>query len=1262
MITLGLDIGSNSVGSAWMNTDQRVIALGVSVFPAGVDETDGKRGSPKNQERREKRSRRRSIARRAKRKLGLRLLLTEVGLLPTDAGELQRLTDLNPWVLRREACERKLTPHEFGRALLHLNQRRGALGVSTDPDNKDQRQVNEAIDRTHKQLAGRTFGQFMADLMDERRHALPGKSDKYFHDPVRNRRDSFLFHADRTLIREEFQRMWEYQRSRGGPLAKLMTEELRKRLDDPAENDTWRHQGAIFGQRRTFWDPGTLGRCDLEPTDQRCSLADMYAQDYRVVESVNNIRIRETGKPERPLSHEERGHLISYLRGDKVSPLDRFNTGKLAKPKRLPKNVQPRHIREILGLGKKTLAEHDLPEDWYDLNIKRNADRSVNVDWFHREFVHGVFTEEKWREMDAKTREAVNRAILKFDPDHHAHADRLRTGSMTWWGLDEEAADRLIAAWKSRPKLEKRVTLSRRAMRNLLPYMNEYDDVKGRWPTLIEARQRFAEDPEARDVISGEPATDELRRRYALGARKMTKSNRQYLKKHPDLLPPAPVMANPVMRKAIHEVRRHVNAYLRKFGRKPDRIVVELARSATQSEHIRDGMLSLIRKRRAVRSRIVEQYKLGGRSSRQQARAIQRVLLCRQQKDLCAYTGRTIGGEMAADGSKLEIDHIIPRSRSNDNGLNNKVLCFRDANRDKGDRTVKEWLGADSPAFGALRQRLGHLVKTDAPDDYFTKRDRERKWENLHRDAPGAEEFQASQLTDNAYASRQVMAYLRDALYADNTDPGRGVFTTQGIYTAMLRSDWGLVESELDRRSERTIAEQSGDDDDVRVSRRDKKYRSDHKQHAIDAVAIAFATGTTNANLARFMQQQELARARTGRWPRRQALKTPWGSTESFRRQVLEAVSNLVVCHRPIKRRLIGAFHEETAYGPVLGSDTLITNRLGIRSLTPHHLRVADGSDELSERLAAPGLSTREQRAIRREMWSLTDPPPGKSGIVRDRELRRRLRACLRDKEIDIDPDNFTKDDMRRVWQGGLLKMPGGVPIKSVVLLRTNNDLVVIPRRKWNPSLTRYVKDPDPRTARVYIGGNNHHIEIRELTRTTEHDTITQWVGEVVGTFEAAKRNAARLKAIKLMVRRSVGPWVRDPPKAEPTDPPGAHGPTGWVVDRSDNDKGDFVMSLAEGETIYARRKDRPNDPPTYFVVCMLDRTGNLPSGTVSPCRIHFAPHWDARPPRGMVPAGSQDRWSVTPGDLAKCGSILNHPPYKVWVSPLGEVKSLNKD
>ena len=90
-VRLGLDIGSNSVGSAWIDTESGDITMGVSVFPAGVEDRETKRGAPWNQKRREKRSQRRSIHRRAERKKRLRALLTEEGLLPEEPKQISEL-------------------------------------------------------------------------------------------------------------------------------------------------------------------------------------------------------------------------------------------------------------------------------------------------------------------------------------------------------------------------------------------------------------------------------------------------------------------------------------------------------------------------------------------------------------------------------------------------------------------------------------------------------------------------------------------------------------------------------------------------------------------------------------------------------------------------------------------------------------------------------------------------------------------------------------------------------------------------------------------------------------------------------------------------------------------------------------------------------------------------------------------------------------------------------------------------------------------
>ncbi|MFH1747556.1 MAG: type II CRISPR RNA-guided endonuclease Cas9 [Planctomycetota bacterium] len=1295
---LGLDIGSNSVGSAWVNTDTRTIKLGASIFPAGVDETDTKRGAPINQERRQARSMRRSIARRAERKRRLRSVLANAGLLPTDPKELQALFDVNPWFLRRDALERELTPHEFGRVIVHLNQRRGALGVETNPNDPDEGKVKEAIDHLqekmieryapldqHKALRGNeefrrwatdnaiTIGRYMADEMDDRRIAISGTNADYVQNPIRNRRDSFEFHADRALVRAEFARVWEKQRSFDGPLAQLLTDELRLELDAPGGDQTWRQKGAIFGQRQTYWNTGTLGRCDLEPTDHRCSIHDMHAQHFRVIETVNNIRIQRRGqRSDEGLMPEQRDLVIAALRRQK--------TGSIAT------------IRKALGIDKARLKKQDLSEDYYTLNIERDEQREINTDRFYREIVHGVFGEEQWLAMTPRQRESVNRALLKFDKDTDGHTDRLKSGAQAWWGLDESNALKLVDAWKACGRSDKRLRMSRQAIINILPYMKKHDADNDRWPTQIEAKQMFAEDPD-----SG--ATPEQRIRYAhsltdklcdiilkqvggevgeyerlLRLRDSTRKERHYLARHPEeLLPPAPMLANPVVRKAIHEVRRHVIAYLREFGGPPDRVMIELARQARQSERVRDATLARNRNREAIRKRITSEYDLAGLTPNQQRTAQERVILCRQQRRVCAYTGKSITDRQAAlgqtdDGRRLEIDHIVPYSRCGDNSLNNKVLCYVEQNRGKSSKTPCEWWGDQ------FDERIQPLAFMDGfkPDrtDYFTKRDYARKWDNLTREIRPEDEWKSSQLTDTAYAARQVMAYLRDTLFAGRQDRDHGVFETNGRYTAILRRDWGLVGEE-------------------------GKSRDDHRHHAIDALVIALThPRDLLPKLARSEYEREEYHDRTGYWPKRTPSPPPWPpipkdadeeqrekAVAEFRAPIMRERENLIVSHRPVKRRLVGAFHKETLFGTIPQDDQQFTCRKSVEALKPGYLKLPRPETEkeaiarltnrylrLQSGLTKKAVAKKARMAVRSTGYipKIVDPAPdGNSFLVRDVDLRRRLRACIDEWCTEAgngrDADSFTDKDVKEMAKIGRFRQVSKVPIKSVVLKRTMADPIVIARKRWDAA-TGTMKpemnpndptDPHPITRRVYEGRNNHHIEVRE-------NESGEWSGLIVDAFTAVGRNAARLRAWKAAgvptakTLRNLTESDRKKHNAITARINAEHP----IVDRADNDDGQFVMSLAEGETVHMRHPK--TDESSYFVVFKLDK----------PHKVHFQHHLDARRDSGrkdednkMIPGSKREDIAVTAADLKrKCSFADGTPPYKVRVSPLGKVRKLEKD
>lgn len=1463
-ISMGLDVGSNSVGSAWVDHQTGKITVGLSIFPAGVDESDEKRGDPKNAKRRATRRSRITLARRAQRKRLLRLKLIAVGLLPADAAQFKELLqDTDPWDLRRKALANALTPFEFGRVLLHLAQRRGALGLRiVDPDDPDAAdsdredgKVKKAIGEVQSQMRKcgvRTYGEFIAQLRDksitqittpDHRAKDRRKGPREYRSAVRNKAGSYQHCADRKMIRDEFAKLWDVQKRLGGPLAEILTDEFRLALDDDSRNSNWRHKGLLFGQRMQTWDLGTLGRCVLEPTERCAPHADMDASRYLVVETINNLKIIERGKPPRSLTVAERSKIKTYL----SEPLGEVTRGKQkGQPKR---SVTVTDLRDLMGWGNasKTSA--------FRFNIEADKERTINTDWFSREIIHGAITAAKWQQLPLRSREGINRAILKHDPDDETHDEKLKALIMQEWaGLNAAQADLLVAAWKKRPRPDaKRLSMSRRAVRKLLtvmdrdePWPDETNPGQTRWLDQNTARRLLAKDaaaverpekiatnntenavdeqnhyPKHEPALSdeaaegfgreletetrtrkafvkamrnrgiepdGHPNSDYFRvlrawkkakedrvknnpklaakleadrvaakageikvrlRRYASGTKGATARDRHYMRKHyiicPDGRelpepPPAPLISNPVVRKTIHEVRRHIIDYLTNLGCKPDEIHVELAREAKMGKKDSDRTLFMNRLRNRIRNDIIEVHKLSAVSATQQRAAVERVVLCAQQDGVCPLCGNQkvktkITPRMAANGEACEVAHIIPKASGGHNGLGNLVLAHTACNREMGRRTPRQyWTATLSGGFDeGFRWIEGIFSDIQRPNPWQVKdltgdslwlcyfagaptrwgpTYDELKIEQFKKDIKDIQQMTERQGAATKYAARQVMTYLADALYDGKGLPERStgteqnpetrrIFANDGLWTSRLRREWGLF---FDRHGAKAHGLTNEQEHELK-----EKNRGDHRHHAIDAIVIALCTD----QVRKAWEARELAADQANintadeeamdNYRRQHPLPLPvaYSSREEFRAAVQRAVFGegpleRPVAHRPVKRKLIGALHEETLLGPVVDRSGNLTENFSAKKsvlqLDPNHLRMPrpETEKEAIDRLTLRRLKEKTVDDKTARKWAKSavtspgftprqiDPPPGKSGIVRDIALRQRLRDCLsgfqyvkRNKNGEpvgeghfINPDDFTENELKQAVEAGAICQASGVPIRSAVLLRTMSTPVIINRKRPDYGSGRMVRDNDPASKRAYLGGNNHHIEIRVAKNKKGEEN---WKGEIVTAFQAAERKLARLRAFrdagipKFKVLRKLSSTERAKFKTELHRIEKAHP----VVDRSENEDkgGKFVMSLCEGELLLMRRKTKPGEPPgevSYFVVAKLDRFGESLSVVV-------VPHWDARSATerkdsggNKVPDSKRDQFSVNPTDLKNLAPPDHPHAVKVRVSPLGEVVVVN--
>ncbi len=784
-LTLGLDLGPNSIG--WALIDEmggKLVASGARVFPEGVDNFDTGKEKPKNEGRRIARGMRRQIARRARRKRKLRQVLIDVGLLPADQDEQAALDQLDPYELRCRALDEKLTLQQFGRLLVHLNQRRGFLSNrKSDRQRKKetQRMLAEISELANaiEQSDSRTLGEHLARLHE----------DNYRR--VRNR------HTRRDMYLAEFDAVWAAQRKHH---SELLTDELKQRI----------HR-LIFFQRKTYWPKSVVGLCELEPKQRRCPRADRIAQCFRLLQEVNNLRYIDPDTHEECLlSAEHRTLLLDKLSKTKEMKFD--------------------NIRKALGFLESV---------------------HFNLESGNRTKLQGMVTDAilanrnifgtAWHGRPEKEKDEIIRALI------HQDEEDVRRLALTEWGLDEQAADKLLDADLPARYLH----LSRLALEKLVPHM--------------ERGLLYMTNDDTPSALSeaGYLRPDQIQRRIH------------------DCLPHPPDLPNPVVRQALFEVRKVINAIIREYG-KPARIRIELARDVKATSEQRKAISRQMRDREAMRDEAAERLREHGVKVTRDA--IDRYLLWEEQGCICVYSGESISLTQLLAG-EVDVDHILPYSRCLDGSIPNKVVCFRSANAEKGNRTPHEWLAESDPKrFEQIRQRAAKLP--------YNKRRRFTQ-KTLELD-----QFINRQLSDTRYISRAVLEYVR-CLFANPHD----VLCIKGQQTATLRRHWGL----------NTVLRQ----DDL-----DLKNREDHRHHAVDAIVLALT------NRSRLQQLADIHR-RGGTEATGEILLDPW---DGFREDVEEAVNQINVSHR-VRRKVSGALHEDTLYGPT-HEDNVFVVRKPLEGLT----------------------------------------------------------------------------------------------------------------------------------------------------------------------------------------------------------------------------------------------------------------------------------------------------------------------------------------
>ncbi len=780
---LGLDMGSNSLGWCAVKLDAEgapcgVLDAGVRILTPNQEAgRDPKSLASLAAGRREARAMRRRRDRFLRRQKRLMEILVSAGLMPANEAERKALERLDPYFLRAAAVEERVEAHELGRALFHLNQRRGfksnRIADSDDNEKGATKQGMRELEAALNQSGARTLGQFLA-----RRHARDRngarlkQGDGYakpqavrFRPEVKGTSVLYDFYPTRDMLEQELDTIWSVQ----APHHPQLTPELLTKLK------------RLMVEQRPLKKPA-VGRCTLIPTEkiiapfgfkidmgERAPKALPVFQRFRILQDACQLRVSRPGQAERRLTMQE-FHVVANML---------MSVSKT--------------VVEFAAIRK----ELKLPDD-ARFNYELSGRKGFPPDQAAVKLSHKNAFGKSWRTLPRERQmEIVERLLATEEP-----------AELQDWLRDNCELSPEAAEFVSELRLPQGYgQLGRAALEELVHVMETESWV----------------DPETGEIFDRPLTYDEAVRRIEkhhsdLGPKDADRKERlpyygAAMARHVIAKPDAPEgsqerigrVPNPTVHIGMNQLRAVVNALIDAYG-PPAEIVIELARELKQNKEQKEKIQRENRENEKANDDRRERLAKLAIADTYSARLLLRLFdeLPADEK-VCVYSGKPLSVEQLFNGS-VDIDHILPHKLTLDDSFMNKVLCTREANRRKGRRSPGEaWSDEELQTIVERAERLfpkkAWRFQPDAMAKFQEKGD-----------------LAARHLTDTQHMARMARGYLEHVC-------GQ-VWASTGKLTSMLRAKWGLNGLLPDHNYADT---------------NQPKNRKDHRHHAIDAFVLACA-------------------------------------------------------------------------------------------------------------------------------------------------------------------------------------------------------------------------------------------------------------------------------------------------------------------------------------------------------------------------------------------------------------------------------------
>ena len=892
---LGLDTGTNSLGWAIVDKDEKeyhLFAKGTNIFSEGVKIEKGIESS-KAAERTDHRSVRKHYWRRKIRKIRLLTVLSENNLCPPLKKEdlrqwrLKKLYPQDEYFMKWQRTEDKanVNPYKFryicltqkldltditqrfilGRALYHINQRRGFLSNRKESTKESEGAVKEGISVLSEDMkaAGCEYlGEYFYQLYQK------GKR-------IRNH-----YTARKEHYLKEFKAICSKQELDADLVSKL--------------------EHAIFDQRPLKSQKGQVGTCTFEKGKSRCPSSHPLYEDFRMYSFLNNIKVQVNTmfeKSERYLTDDEKQKIIPLFKrkskrifpfediAKKLAGKNNYTYNKSGEDKPYKFNYQM--DTQVSGSPVNAQLEEIFGEDWltsvcevYTLAKNKTRFQIMNDIWH---------------------------ALFFYDDE-----DKLKQFAISRLQLDEDQAEKFSKI--SLPN--DYAALSLKAIRKILPYMRNYGLIYSEsvfLANLVEVLPQHVwgikemRETAVENVIDVMHSYDKnnvdgltletcvkvfLKERYQVSDEALKKLY------HPSMMdlyprqrpndegvfqlgsPRISSVKNPMAMHSLFRLRKVVNLMLKKGYINPDtKIHIEFSRDLNDANR-RWAIQSWQRENEKDRERCrkeIEKYITNPSDT-----DILKYQLWEEQNHKCLYTGEEIRiTDFLGDNPKYDIEHTIPRSAGGDSTKMNLTLCSSRFNRDEKKTKLPAQLAVHDDILERIKdwkekyEELEKQIRKISTKGVSSKEEKDNKIRRRHllslqRDywrgkyqrftmTEVPEGFSRRQGTDISVISRYARMYLRSVF--------KQVYIVKGIATSDFRKMWGIQEEYT------------------------KKERVNHVHHCIDAITIACIGKTEYDKLAQFYHESDEYKQGRGEKP---VFEKPWPSFVSDIKQIQD---ELMIAH-----------------------------------------------------------------------------------------------------------------------------------------------------------------------------------------------------------------------------------------------------------------------------------------------------------------------------------------------------------------------------